>query len=143
MKRVVVDPSVALKWFFRSRDDEADVGAAIELLRAVSADRLTLVQPPHFIAEVAAVLAREAPRAAAAAALRDLLAIEMTLADDPAIYGRSIALAARFDHHVFDTLYHAVALETEGATLVTADRRYLRKARSAGRIAPLSSFALS
>ena len=142
MSVLVVDASVAVKWFFRSRDDEADVGAAIELLRAVSADRLTLVQPPHFIAEVAAVLAREAPHQAAAA-LRDLLAVEMTLADDPAIYGRSIALAARFDHHVFDTLYHAVALETEGATLVTADRRYLRKARSAGRIAPLSSFALS
>jgi hypothetical protein len=30
------------------------------------------------------------------------------------------------DHHLFDTLYHAVALEHGDAVLVTADDRYRR-----------------
>jgi hypothetical protein len=30
--------------------------------------------------------------------------------------------------HLFDTLYHAVALSVPGAVLVTADRRYFAKA---------------
>ena len=57
--RVVVDASVALKWFFRTHDDEADVEHALDLLRGVADDRVSLVQPVHFIAEVAAVLVRQ------------------------------------------------------------------------------------
>jgi predicted nucleic acid-binding protein len=41
--------------------------------------------------------------------------------------------------HLFDTLYHAVALET-GATLVTADERYYETARGEGNITLLSDF---
>lgn len=40
--------------------------------------------------------------------------------------------AGACDQHLFDTLYHAVALETEGAVLVTADERYYSKARRVG-----------
>jgi hypothetical protein len=41
------------------------------------------------------------------------------------------------NHHLFDTLYHAVALEHEDALLVTADDRYYRKAEHYGTIAVL------
>ena len=51
-------------------------------------------------------------------------------------------LAIRLNHHVFDTLYHAVALLTSETTLVTADRRYFDKAQSSGRILLLSNLAL-
>jgi predicted nucleic acid-binding protein len=37
-------------------------------------------------------------------------------------------------------MYHAVALNTERCTLVTADRRYYRKARSLGGIVLLADF---
>ena len=49
----------------------------------------------------------------------------------------SIAL----DHHLFDTLYHAVALE-EGATLVTADETYYGKAKDLGGVGLLADFAM-
>ncbi len=138
MTPVVVDASVAVKWFFRNRDDEADIDAALDLLRAVGDGRAALFQPPHFVAEVAAVLARES-RSTAEASLRDLLDIEMTVVAYRATYARAVAIAIELDHHVFDTLYHAVALATRGV-LVTADRRYLRKARALGGIVAVDRF---
>jgi hypothetical protein len=42
-------------------------------------------------------------------------------------------------HHLFDTLYHAVALE-EQATLVTADEVYFGKAKDLGAIQLLGDF---
>ena len=44
------------------------------------------------------------------------------------VYRQAAAFAQELDHHLFETLYHAVAVET-GAVLVTADERYWRKAR--------------
>jgi predicted nucleic acid-binding protein len=130
---------VALKWFFRLPQDEADLGAALALLRGVAEGDVVLLQPPHFVAEVSAVLAREAPHSAATM-LRDLLDIEMQLVESEAVYDRAIALSVQLGHHLFDTLYHAVALESAAATLVTADERYWRKARQAGRIVRLAEF---
>ena len=53
---------------------------------------------------------------------------------------RAADLAITLNHHLFDTLYHAVALE-EGATLVTADDIYFAKAASLGAIQRVSDFA--
>jgi predicted nucleic acid-binding protein len=50
---------------------------------------------------------------------------------------RSIEMVIDLGQHLFDTLYHAVALETPDAVLITADERYFRAARHAGRIARL------
>jgi len=136
---MVVDATVAGNWSFRLRDDDAEVKAALGLLRAVAEERAALIQPPHFIAEVAAVPAREAPETAAAS-LRHLLAIEMQIADEAAIHTRTVAPAARLRQHVFDALYHAVAIEIADAVLITANDRYSRKARGAGRILPPDQF---
>jgi hypothetical protein len=43
-------------------------------------------------------------------------------------------------HHLFDTLYHAVALQTSGATFITADAAYYRKAQGLGRVLLLKDF---
>ena len=139
--KLVVDASVALKWFFRERGDEADLAPALALLRGVQEDRVTLHQPPHFVAEVSAVLASQSssPRAAHAS-LRDLLDIEMQIVESEALYARAMSLAARYGHHLFDTLYHAVAFEAGDAVLVTADVRYARKAGIEGRIVRLADF---
>jgi Ca2+-binding RTX toxin-like protein len=53
--------------------------------------------------------------------------------------GASAATNAQ-QHHLFDTLYHAVALQTPGALCVTADRRYLAKAHPVGQIAWLGDY---
>ncbi len=137
--RVVADASVALKWFFRDRGSEGDTEAALDLLDGVRSGDVELLQPPHFVAEVAAVLARELPQAARAN-LNDLLDIEMQVVEDAAVYARALALAIRHRQHVFDTLYHAIALE-DAATLVTADDRYFHRARSEGRVLRLAEFA--
>ena len=48
-----------------------------------------------------------------------------------------ITLSINLGQHLFDTLYHAVALDTPEAVLVTADQRYLRAAQRRGRICAL------
>lgn len=47
--RCVVDASVALKWFLQSSPDEADIDAAVALLRAHRNGLADFYQPPHFI----------------------------------------------------------------------------------------------
>ena len=50
---------------------------------------------------------------------------------------RANELAIETGHHLFDTLYHAVALECEGGRLVTADIRYLHKGERCGGVLAL------
>ena len=135
----VVDASVAVKWFLSFKPDEDHADLALKILEQTVLGSLQLVQPPHFLAEVAAVLARLKPDDAPADLL-DLLNIERRTLDTPEVYATALELAVRHQQHVFDTLYHAVALHTAGATLITADRRYYDKAKAAGRIALLADW---
>ena len=57
-----------------------------------------------------------------------------------AAYRRAAEISTALNHHLFDTLYHAVALE-EGATLVTADEAYFTKAKGLGAIERLADFS--
>ena len=134
--RLVVDASVALKWFFRERADEADSAVATEILGRFAAGELELIAPVHFTVEVCAVLVREMPDTMNRhrSWLEDL---SIPVRDDPLVLARAMQLAHRLDHHLFDTLYHALALEDE-AVLVTADRRYSAKAKEPGGIIELS-----
>jgi len=139
---IVVDASVALKWFFQSREDEADCDLALAILSGIDEGCIQMLQPPHFIAEVTAVLAREKPEEAQDD-LSDLLNLESRFSVEPDIYATAMELAILCRHHLFDTLYHAVALNTAGATLVTADRRYYEKASGFGRMTLLADFKLA
>ncbi|MGR8953241.1 MAG: type II toxin-antitoxin system VapC family toxin, partial [Gammaproteobacteria bacterium] len=103
---IVVDASVALKWFFLSREDEADCDLALAILSGIDEGRIQMLQPPHFIAEVTAVLAREKPEEAQDD-LFDLLNLESRFSVEPDIYATAMDLAIRCRHHLFDTLYHA------------------------------------
>jgi predicted nucleic acid-binding protein len=138
---LVVDASVALKWFFRANDDEAHTDRALAILSGIDEDRIELAQPPHFIAEVAAVLARRKPHSTRED-LQDLLALDCRFVDEPAIYATAVDLAIHLQHHLFDTLYHATALHVPGAVFVTADGRYFEKASDIGPIRPLADLAI-
>ncbi len=140
----VVDASVAVKWFAEGdwalRED--DVEPALEILKASTRGKLDFYQPPHFLAEVAAVLARLSPDRAQTC-ITDLAQLNITWAAPIVAYAKAIELARQLDHHLFDTLYHAVALSVPGAVLVTADRRYFDKARHLGQIAWLADFSFA
>jgi predicted nucleic acid-binding protein len=140
----VVDASVAVKWFVQgewaSRED--DVEPALDILRASALGTVDLFQPPHFLAEVAAVLARLAPDRALEH-IDNLAALDITWGPPTLAYARAIELAHQLSHHLFDTLYHALAFSTPGAVLVTADRRYFDKARHLGQIVWLPEFRVA
>ena len=131
----VVDASVAVKWFahgdWATREDQIEPATA--LLLACRDGALDFYKPPHFLAEVAAVLARLTPHTAIQS-IEDLTAMSFTWAALTVACQRAIALATQLNHHLFDTLYHALALVTPGTHFVTADRRYFDKAQHLGQI---------
>ena len=133
---VVLDASVILKCLFEDPVREADTENALAVFESVVRGGLEILQPVHWLAEVAAVAVRLTPQTA----VRDvemLAALEFPTTDDPNVMRRATNLAIETNHHLFDTLYHAVALENEDALLVTADDRYRMKAERYGVIAAL------
>ncbi|GAB6063173.1 type II toxin-antitoxin system VapC family toxin [Deferrisoma palaeochoriense] len=139
MTTVVVDASVTVKWVLPDRPGEDDVGPAVALLRDIQAGAVAPLQPPHWLAETAAVIARLAPDLARRAT-RLLWALEFPVLDTWELYETATDLSVRLGHHLFDTLYHAAALVSPGAVCYTADTKYLVKAQGLGRIASLSSY---
>jgi predicted nucleic acid-binding protein len=140
----VIDASVAVKWFafgdWAQRED--DVDPALDILRASTGGSMDFFQPPHFLAEVAAVLTRLNPDYALQN-VDDLAALNITWAEPTVACAKAIELAHALNHHLFDTLYHALALTIPGAVLVTADRRYFDKAQHLGQIAWLPDFRIN
>ncbi len=136
---IVLDASVILKWLLEDPTKEPDTEKALALIEAVVHGKLEILQPVHWLIEVAAVAARLTPRTA----VQDvelLSAMQFPTSDDPAVLLRATALAIETDHHLFDTFYHAVALEHDDAVLVTADDRYRRKAERYGMIVALADW---
>jgi predicted nucleic acid-binding protein len=136
---VVLDASVVLKWLLEDPAREPDTDKAFALIESVVRGQLQILQPVHWLAEVAAVASRLTPTTA----VRDvemLAALEFPTSDDPNIMQRATILAIQTNQHLFDTLYHAVALENDDAFLVTADDRYCTKAERYGMVASLRNW---
>jgi predicted nucleic acid-binding protein len=136
---VVLDASVILKWLLEDSAVEPDTAKAFSLVESVVRGRLEILQPVHWLAEVAAVAARLVPQTAVAD-VEMFAAFEFPTTDNPSVIRRATSLAVETNQHVFDTLYHAVALEHEDALLVTADERYYGKAERYGKIRTLRSW---
>ncbi|MBN8462567.1 MAG: type II toxin-antitoxin system VapC family toxin [Dechloromonas sp.] len=139
MQQLTLDASVLLKWFFQT-PDESDFPQALAILNELRGGRAALIQPPHTLLEVAAVLIRKRPESIAA----DLDEVGAMLVDTTIEASRvlphALHLAEALDHHLSDTLYHATAMVAD-ATLITADRRYFDKANSRGRILLLEQYS--
>jgi predicted nucleic acid-binding protein len=135
----IIDASVILKWLLQDPSAEPNTDIAVAVLDSVIDGKVEILQPTHWLAEVAAVLARLSPSTAADDVQR-LAALEFPVSDDPAVMRRATQMAVESGQHVFDTLYHAVAIEQEDASLVTADDRYFAKAERYGRIVRLSAW---
>lgn len=142
MSMLVIDASVAVKWFVPESPEEADVPKALALLSALQNGNIQVIQPPHWEAEIAAVLARLSPDTAVPKLLA-LRALIVKRLDHTGIYATALDLAIQLKHHLFDTLYHATALHIPGAVYITADLRYYDKAKHLGHIISLAEFDLA
>lgn len=123
---LVIDASVALKWYL---SDEPHAAEAHAILGAGE----TLIAPDIIIAEVcnAAWLGVRASR------IRDTQAQEIArclpnlfdvLVSGSALAERGMAIAIQLDHAAYDCFYLALA-QARDVLLVTADRRLIRKLR--------------
>ena len=133
---VVIDASVVIKWLLQDPEREAGTDKATQLMEMVIKGEQSVLQPTHWLVEVSAVLARESP-ATAADDVMMLNALELPASDDPQVLRRGVELGIELKQHLFDTFYHAVALENQDGVLITADQRYLRAARTKGQIMDL------
>jgi len=138
--KLVLDASVVVAWLFADDPSEVDGPVVTELFTALAASRFEAIQPVHWLAEVSAVATRR-DAARARACLSKLWRLDLGIWARQEIYLLAIEVAAKTKTHVFDSLYHAVALQNS-ATLVTSDQKYFAAAQAEGQIALLHQFKL-
>lgn len=141
MKSTVIDANVIIKWLFPERVEEDHLPQALNVLNAVKQNVITVVQPPHWLAEVAAVTVRLQPKIVTEA-INLLCAMQFPVIEEPEVYDLACQLSHQFNHHVFDTLYHAVALYRGNTQFITSDEKYYRKAVKKGGIVRLADFSI-
>ncbi|MFL4975978.1 MAG: type II toxin-antitoxin system VapC family toxin [Microvirga sp.] len=122
---LVVDASVAVKWFVREQGYERAVALSREANRLAAPDRLLL--------EVANVLLRKAKQREitsqqARLGVTQLPAMVETLIPSAVLLEEAFALAEQLDHSVYDCAYLACARHLE-APLLTADEVFAAKVR--------------
>jgi predicted nucleic acid-binding protein len=121
---LIVDASVAFKWFFVAESNAAEA-------LAVADSRELLIAPEILVAEVcnaawrAARLRRIDPAELPSIAAAIPRFFSELVGLNP-LAQRAIEIAAQLDHPVYDCFYVALA-ETSRALLVTADMRLLQK----------------
>ena len=134
---VVPDASVLLKWALQSPDEE-DAARALALKTAWLDQSIEIAVPALWAYEVGNVLGLKQPDDAEAilGAMVDLRLPEAPISTCAAVMFRLMR-----DHQVTfsDAAYHALAIQ-RGGTMLTADRRYLERARPAGHVAALSAW---
>lgn len=125
----VVDASVAIKWYVQR--GEADVKRAFQLLESFGRGECVLRAPDLLLWEVANALAighRLKPKEVSEA-LGHLRGLDLDLsAVQWSTLQNAVEIASASEATIYDAYYLAVALEC-GGIFVTADEKFLRKAR--------------
>ena len=124
---LVVDASVALKWFIA---EEPQAGHALAPVQ----NGAGLIAPDLLVAEVCNAAWRSARLGRMSRAQVNEIAASLPLFFDALVSAarlapRAVAIADDIDHSVYDCLYVALA-EAEQASFVTADVRLLGKLRA-------------
>lgn len=121
MKTVVVDASVAAKWFL----PEPDASAASEWLD----DRYRLAAPDLIRAEIGNIVWKLQRRGvldsdAAFETIERFLSVPLEIHDSASLLAPALEIAMATGRPVYDSLYLALAVEL-GGTVVTADDRWV------------------
>lgn len=135
---IVLDASVALKWFV---DGEPLVAAAQRVLADVARDSAGYVVPELFMNEVLAVLTRVP--GATVEQVREALSLLESLGiarigNGHELLSTAAELALRWRLSGYDAVYVAAALLVKG-TWLTADRRAARRVRQASLVRVLTA----
>jgi predicted nucleic acid-binding protein len=126
MSIVVLDASVAAKFYVRERDSE--------LAQSLVDREFNFLVPDIFFSEVANAIRKQhredgqLDAASVRLAIDDLLMIGAEPVTSTVLLPRSMEIALSLDHSVYDCLYLALA-ERAQVVLVTADARLFRKAK--------------
>ncbi len=123
--RLIVDASVAVKWFLPEAHTEA-------ARRALSGNH-TLLAPDLITAEFGNVLWKRWRRGeiegnAAAGMLRDFTQAPIEIVPSHLLIATAWGIARRFTRSFYDSLYLALAVQADGA-LLTADRSFYNALR--------------
>ncbi len=138
----VVDTSVALKWYVQR--GEPDVKKAFLLLESYSRGQCALRVPDLLLWELAnaLTLGRRLKPTEVSEALTHLRGLGTDLRSVQwSTLQSAVEIATLVDATVYDSYYLALALES-GGVLVTADEKFLRKARRYPSIVSLTQLQL-
>lgn len=121
---VVVDASVALKWWLRDEDSTAE---ADQVQTDFLCGNLSLVTPSLFDYEIVntlkmAVVRNRIDEAYALSAIADLIAYDIERHDMRSLQPLAFQLACRYQRSVYDAAYLALA-QTLGFDFYTGDKR--------------------
>lgn len=126
MRLVVVDSSVAAKWFLPA-SGEPLTSEAVDLFERFTTGQLGLIVPDLFWAELGSVFWKAIRQSrytklAAESALRGLKDRRVRTVPSLLILDKAFDIAVLFERSVYDSLYVALATVSETA-FVTADER--------------------
>lgn len=126
MKDLVLDASVAVKWFLPDATEDLVV-EALALFRLHALGEVAFLAPDLFWAEFGSVLRKAVifrawPSAAAASALIQMRSEKLTTVPSEALIEDALAIALETGRSVYDCLYIALA-RLRGCEFVTADER--------------------
>ncbi len=141
MNTLTIDASVIVKWIFPENTQETHTLQALNLLEVIRNGAVNIIQPPHWLAETMAVIVRLNSKIAKETVVL-LNAMEFPVVDIPEIYHTACQLSDRYQHHLFDTLYHAVAINNPHTQLITADEKYYKKSYKEGAIIRLADYSI-
>lgn len=132
MNNMVLDSSVCMTWFTRTRLNDIDGGRSFELRKRLTRGEIGLVEPPNWRTDIADYLTRHHP-AEAEEMVADLTRIVVTIDDSLHCLQDATEIAVKLGRRVSDTIYHATAMR-RGIPFITANTGYYRAARSLGNI---------
>ena len=138
MNLFVPDASVLLKWVLPGAEEE-DIDAALRLQKAVIDGTVELWVPSLWLYEVGNILSRRFSRDAPLM-IRALLEFGLISKEIDTQYLDSILnLVQKYKVTFYDASYHALAL-ISGGILITADLQYIKLAKNAGSLIPLTDY---
>lgn len=111
--RLAVNPGITCNPNGRDSEAKEDAGKALDLLKKVGVGEVELIQPPHWLPEVIAVITPIRP-IIAEQAIGYLTAMDIRTEHETDVLKITAQLSRQLNHHLFNTYYHALTIFHDG-----------------------------